>query len=410
MRIAYLRIEDLRIADLPSAEKARRSRVGARGLTLAYALATTLVAGGLGACSIFGSDSAIKPAVLTPIAAPIAMHVTWQLDLGNADGTFLRPCVLENAIFAASRKGNLVRVDPASGKEVWRVRVDGGIAAGVGSDGLTVAVAGPRGNVLTYDAEGKRLWEAQASSDVLAPPLVGHDLVVVRSTDQRITAYERASGKRLWVFQKQQPSLSLRVEAALAFAGDSVLVGFPGGRLDSIALANGAGRWEAGVSEPKGATEVERLADVVGVPSVLDGDVCAASYQGRIACFDAHNGDLRWAREFSAGAGAAIAGDAVVGVDSSSHISAFQRASGAGLWQTSALINRGVSAPVAVGKYLVVGDFEGKIHLLRAADGALAGRYDAGGGPVVSTPQVWNGSAVFQMANGRLLLLGPAGG
>jgi len=361
----------------------------------------------LAACSS-SSQAVNKPTALTPIAAPIQIQRNWEIDLGDSAGTFLRPCVLEHTIFAASR-GKLVRLDPSSGKELWRVPVEGGIAAGVGSDGLTVAVAGPRGNVVALDAEGKQLWQAQAPSDVIAPPLVGHGLVLVRSTDQRITAYEAATGKRRWVFQKQPPSLSLRVEADIVFSGESVLVGFAGGRLGAIALDNGAARWEAAVSEPKGATEVERLADVIGLPGLADNDVCTASAQGRIGCFDSRNGDLHWAREFSAGAGVAVSADAVFGVDASSHVSAFQRSSGAGMWQTAALANRGLSAPVVIGKQLAMGDFEGKILFLGTEDGKLVGRFDAGAGPVISTPQAWNGGAVFQTARGHLLLLTPGG-
>jgi len=362
----------------------------------------------LSACS--SSSERAKPTPLETIVRPVEVRRVWQIELGDSEGTFLRPCVLEHAVFAASRKGTLVRIDPSSGQEVWRVQVNGGIGAGVGSDGLTVAVVGPRGNVQAYDAEGKALWQAQAPSDVVAPPLVGHDLVLVRSTDQRITAYEATSGKRRWVFQKQQPPLALRAEADLTLSGDSVLVGFPGGRLGSIALSNGAGRWEAAVSEPKGATEVERLADVVGVPGLIEGDVCTASYQGRIGCFDARNGDLHWAREFSAGAGVAVSDDAVYGVDANSHVTGFKRASGASLWQNAALANRELSAPVIVGKLLATADFEGHIHFLRLEDGKLVGRFDAAGGRVISTPQTWNGLALFQTAHGRLILLSAAGG
>ncbi|HYA65886.1 MAG TPA: outer membrane protein assembly factor BamB [Burkholderiaceae bacterium] len=362
----------------------------------------------LAACS--SSATKTKPTPLAAIANPVNVQRVWKVELGDSEGTFLRPCVLEHAIFAASGKGNLVRVDPSSGQELWRVQVDGGIAAGVGSDGLTVSVVGPRGNILAYDAAGKLLWQAQASSNVIAPPLVGHDLVVVRSTDQRITAYEVASGKRRWVFQKQPPPLSLRVEADLAISADSLLVGFPGGRLGSIALTNGAGRWEAAVSEPKGATEVERLADVVGVPALIDSDVCAASYQGRIGCFETRNGDLRWAREFSARTGVAVSEDAIFGVDSGSHVNGFKRSSGATLWQSGVLAYRDLSPPVVLGKLLAVGDFEGRIHFLSAEDGKIVGRFDAGAGPVISTPQVWNGAALFQTARGQLLLLSATGG
>lgn len=376
----------------------------ARRIAVGVALGIGLLA--LAACASTADKSA-KPAALSAIAAPIAVHKSWEVDVGDAEGSFLRPAVADQALFAASRKGDLVRIDPVNGKEVWRVRVDGGIAAGVGSDGFVLAVVGPRGNVVAFDAAGKRLWEAQAASTVLTPPLVGHDLVLVRSTDQRLTAYEAATGRRRWMFQKQQPPLTLQVETELAFAGDSVLVGFPGGRLDAIALANGAGRWEAGVSEPKGATEVERLADVFGLPALLDNDVCAASYQGRLACFDARSGDLRWAREFAAGAGPAISATAVFGIDQAGHIYAFDRSLGGSLWQTAALAERGLSSPAVVGSLLVIGDFEGRIHFLKISDGSLVARYDATVGILTSTPLVWNGAVVLQTSRGRVLLLTP---
>jgi outer membrane protein assembly factor BamB len=359
----------------------------------------------LAACS--SSDHKDKPTALTPVAGPIAIHRAWEVDLGSAEGTFLRPCLLENAVYAAAHNGTLVRLDPSNGKEVWRVSVQGGIEAGVGCDGVNVAVAGPRGNVVAFDAAGKQLWEAQASSDILAPPLVGHGVVVVRANDQRITAFELESGKRRWVFQKQEPSLALRVESDIAFHGDNVIVGFPGGRIDGIALSNGAGKWDALVSEPKGATEVERLSDVLGVPAVSGDDVCAASYQGRIACFDDNNGDLRWAREFSATAGVALTGDTVVGVDASSHVNAFNRGNGAGLWQNGALAFRNVSAPVIVGSFVAVGDFEGKIHFLRLDDGKIVGRFEESIGTIISSPQSWNGSALFQTSRGYVLMLSP---
>jgi outer membrane protein assembly factor BamB len=396
-----------RQADMPATHR-RQSPTVPRAQRAPATLALVLALG-LAACSST-SDKAAKPTPLVPIAAPIDVHRPWTYDIGNSEDTFLRPGVLENAIYVAARRGDLARIDPTTGKEAWRVRVDGGITGGVGSDGLLLAVAGPRGNVVAFDVDGKKLWEAQASSDVIAPPLVGHGLVIVRSTDNRITAYQAKDGARLWVFQKQQPALSLRAESEMVFSGDSVLVGFPGGRLGAIALSNGAGRWEAGVSEPKGATEVERLADVLGAPQIVGDDVCTASYQGRIGCFDARSGDLRWAREFSAGTGIAAAGGTVIGVDSGSRISAFARASGASLWQNGALGNRGLSPPVIVGKYVAVGDFEGRIHFLRLEDGRIVGRVDADAGPVISTPQTWNGAGVFQTSRGKVLVLAPPGG
>ena len=109
----------------------------------------------------------------------------------------------------------------------------------------------------------------------------------------------------------------------MSFAGEFVAVGYPSGRLVMLAVANGTVRWDAPVAEPRGATEVERLVDVLGAPRVIGGEVCAAAYQGRIACFEVGNGNLRWAREFSAGAGVGADASRVYGVDAKSNVAAF---------------------------------------------------------------------------------------
>ncbi len=57
--------------------------------------------------------------------------------------------------------------------------------------------------------------------------------------------------------------------------------------------------WDATVANPKGATELERIADVTGLPLVDQQQVCAVAFQGRLACFDSARGTLNWSRDVS---------------------------------------------------------------------------------------------------------------
>jgi outer membrane protein assembly factor BamB len=356
------------------------------------------------ACS--SRDPALtKPADLVEIKSQVPVKTVWKTDLGSGRAFALQPAVVENAIYAAAAGGAVVRVAPESGKVIWRTDLDTTVSAGVGSDGLTVAVATPRGEVIALGPDGKQLWRAQVSSDVTARPLVGRGLVIVRSTDHRIAAFEAETGKRRWFFQRQQPPLTLRVPTEMTFAGDNVLVGFPGGKLVALALANGATRWEATLSEPKGTTEVERLSDVVG-PIVLSGrDMCAASFQGRIACGDASNGTLRWARDFSAGSGPAAGERLIFAVDSKSHVYAFGREGGANQWRNDKLQNRALTTPLALERAVLVGDLKGFIHVLAPDSGEFLARIEVGDGAIVARPQQWADGVVVQTQGGTLALL-----
>jgi outer membrane protein assembly factor BamB len=315
--------------------------------------------------------------------------------------------VVENALYAATAGGTVLRVDPASGSPVWRTDVDTKISAGVGADGFTVAVATARGEVIALDADGKIRWRAQVSSDVISPPLVGRGLVIVRSTDHRLSAFEAESGKRRWVFSRQLPPLTLRASTEMAFAGDNVLVGFPGGRVVAVALSNGAARWEAIVSEPKGTTEVERLADVLGPVVVSGGQVCAASFQGRVMCADAGAGSLRWGRELSAGGGVARDSRAVYAVDATSQLQAFAADGGASVWRNEKLTHRQLTTPLALPGAVVVGDLEGYVHFLSPAEGSLLARLRVDSSSIVARPMAWNDSAVVLTTDGTLTLLTP---
>jgi len=364
------------------------------------------VAGLLAGCGLFGAKKT-PPAPLPELQPSLSVATAWRISVGSGRDSFLQPAVVENAIYAAAANGSVLRVDPASGSVVWRADVESSISAGVGADGFTVAVATPRGEVIALDADGKVRWRAQATSDVIAPPLVGRGLVIVRSTDHRLNAFEADSGKRRWAYSRQLPALALRASTEMAFAGDNVLVGYPGGRLVAVALSNGAVRWEASVSEPKGTTEVERLSDVLGPVVVADGQACAASFQGRVMCADAGTGSLRWSRELSAGAGVARDARGVYAVDATSQVHALASVGGASLWRNEHLSHRELTTPLALPAAVVVGDLEGYVHFLSLAEGRFVARVQVDSSPIRARPLALDESAVILTSDGTLALLTP---
>jgi len=380
-----------------------------RLVRLSIALVSTAL---LGACStpswmpswLGGKPSpAAEPAKLVEFNATLSPRVAWRTGIGSSKGAFLQPAVQENAIYAASGSGAVVRIGQ-NGEIVWRVDIDASLTGGVGSDGFTVAVGTARGDVIALGADGKELWRAQISGSVLSPPLVGRGLVVVRASDHRITAFDATSGRRRWTYQRNNPPLTLNAMTQMTFAGDLIAAGYPSGRLVMLSSANGAVRWDVPVSESRGATEVERLADVVGAPLVLGPDVCAASFQGRVACFESGNGNLRWARDLSAGNGPGGDARRVYAVDAKSNVLAFAAASGANVWRQESLLNRSLTTPLALRRAVLVGDYAGYVHFLSPEDGSFVARL-ALGAAITATPREFGGGAVVQTQDGTIALL-----
>jgi len=188
------------------------------------------------------------------------------------------------------------------------------------------------------------------------------------------------------VYQRTTPTLSLRTHSGLVIERGAVFVGFPGGRLVGISLSNGNVGWDVVVALPKGTTELERVADIASLP-VVDGQrICAVAYQGRVGCFDSARGTLIWARDLSSVAGIDVDERNLYVIDEKSAVLALDKAGGASLWRQDKLAARNLSAPLAVGRFVVVGDFEGYVHLLSREDGSFAARVETDGSAIVAPP------------------------
>ncbi len=336
--------------------------------------------------SIFGSTPVQKPAELVPIQPRAALKVLWQGSVGSAEKNVFSPARDGRVVYAVGASGNVTGFDVSSGATVTRIEAGQRVSGGVGIGGGLVLLGTPRGEVLAYDGNGKALWKAQLSGEVLAPPEAQEGVAVVRTGDGRIYGLDAASGKQRWVYQRSLPPLSLRTHAGLTVGRGAVFAGFPGGRLIGLVITNGNVGWEAVVSLPRGTTELERISDVSSLP-VLDGPrVCAAAYQGRLACFDTVRGAPLWSRDVSSLAGLGVDERNLYVTDDKNAVAAFDKSNGASLWRQDKLERRNVSAPLPIGRYVVVGDLEGYVHLLSRDDGSFAARIATDGSAIGARP------------------------
>lgn len=361
---------------------------------------------GLGAAALLAGCSSsgpkVKPASLVDFTPKLNVEKVWSTSVGSSGRYVFSPAHVRGHIFAAGNDGVVYGLSAENGAEEWRAKADMSLTAGVGTDGKTVAVAGEKGKLLAFDTEGKLRWTVQTSSEILSAPAVGRGLVVVRSLDNRIAAYDIDTGKRKWTLDRPAPPLTLRTAPGMVVVGPTLVVALPGGRLLSLNLTNGGPRWEVLIGEPRGTTELERVVDLTGFPAVFDRDVCAAAYQGRVGCADVVNGTMRWSKKLAAGAGVSVDERNVYAVDEQGAIYAFSRENGQNVWRNDKLAHRGLSAPVALGRYVAVGDAEGYVHFLSREDGSFVNRLRADSSPIVGTPVLAGSTLIVQTQSGTV--------
>jgi len=349
----------------------------------------------------FASSSGPKMAELQPIKATAEARIVWRASVGKSDVYVFSPAIVGSTVYAASNEGRLIRID--EGKQAWKIDAGQSLSGGVGADENRVVVGTTKGEVLAFaSTDGKLLWKAKATGEILSPPALGGGLVVIRSADNRLAAYDALDGKRKWIYQRPTPALSVRMTASPVIDGQYVFAGFPGGKLIAVSMANGAAVWDGTVALPKGATELDRAADIASAPVISGRSICAVAFQGRIACFDLGNGNLIWARDMSSSAGLAIDNRYVFVTDEKGAIHALDLASGASLWKQDKLFLRRVTAPLPSRGLVAAADAQGVVHFLSREDGSFAARVPTDGSPVVAPLQLFGSNFLVQTSNGGI--------
>jgi outer membrane protein assembly factor BamB len=385
------------------------SRLFRHRLPLASAAVASFLLGGCAALSTWlpswvtsppwAGSSTRKVAPLPEFEAKATARVNWQVPLGGKGSVGFVPAIRANAIYVAGQDGDVVSVDPATGRQNWRIGASKALSGGVGADDAMVVAGTNKAEVLAFDASGKPLWQARVSSEVAGPPQIAEGIVAVWSLDGRIFGLSAADGNRKWVYQHTNPPLTVRRFPGGVISRGALFAGTAGGKLLGIDLPTGALGWEGNVTTPKGATELERLADITSLPAVDARQVCAAAYQGRVACFDISRGSLLWSRDIGSLGGIALDNRYLFITDDKGAVQALDKTTGSSVWKQDKLAGRYPSGPVVIGDYLGVVDAEGYLHLLDRSDGGLVGRVATDGKPPLSQPMAAGDAAIWQSAS-----------
>jgi outer membrane assembly lipoprotein YfgL len=372
-------------------------RFGARAAAL---LGAVVLAG----CSLFGPDKP-KPKPLEPITAPITVRPAWNLSLGAVQFP-LTVAVNGNVLTMAGSDGGVIAIDAESGRAIWRGNVGAKVSAGVGSDGKVTALVTRAGELVALE-NGVVTWKKPLGVRVATAPLVAGGRVFVLGVDRTVQAFDAADGAKLWQVQRPGDPLTLSQSGVVTAFKDTLVAG-QGPRMAGFDPLSSTLRWEVPLGSPRGANEVERLADLIG-PAVRTGDlVCARSFQAAVGCVDAQRGQIVWTKAI--GGTDAVAGDLelIFGADASDRLTAWRTATGDVAWTSEALMFRGLGPPGVIARSVVFGDAEGTLHWLSRDKGEAQARVTTDGSALTVPPVSIGGLLVVVTRSGGVFAFRPA--
>jgi len=359
-------------------------------------LAMFVLAFVLAACS--SGPEKPKPAELSPNAALIGVRLAWSTRIGAVQFP-LDIDVSGPTVTVAGSDGSVAAIDSGNGAEQWRVALGTQIRGGVGSDGRYAAVV-TRNNELVVLERGREIWREKLGALSFTAPLVAGERVFAMTADRVVSGFDAGSGRRLWTYARQGDfPLALRQSSVMLAVGDTLVVGISG-RLVGIDPLTGSMRWESPIATSRGTNDVERLVDLVGRVSRDGSVVCARAFQTAIGCVDTARGSLLWSRPAAGADGIDGDADMVFGTESDGKVIAWRRSNGEPAWTSERLKYRGLTAPLAIGRSVAVGDATGLVHFLSRQDGSLLTRMPTDGSPIVAAPVLAGNTLVVVTRNG----------
>ncbi|MFZ9035095.1 MAG: outer membrane protein assembly factor BamB [Francisellaceae bacterium] len=371
----------------------------------------------LGLCTIMGlagflsgcgnASNEIPPTPLQTYTPLLKAKYLYSRDIGNGNGerldVTLTPAYFGDNIYTTSFDGYVGAIDAKDGKTRWFYHADDNISAPAAVDNDIVVIGTLHGQLVAINSNsGHMLWQAKLPGSLFSKPLINNGIIYVQTHDGSLSAYNEKDGTELWSNAITIPDLMLTGNSSPVIYKNLVIVGTSSGELWGFKADDGTRQWDTPVAISSSSSPAGRMVDIVSTPLVDNDTLYVATFQGNIASFNTDTGQLNWQKKASVFNNFAIGEGLFFVSDSEGRLIAYDKENGKINWQSDALIGRKTSAPLYVDNKVIVGDYDGFVHIFNAKTGQYLDRIDIGGDGIKAQP-VYVAGKVFVQTNGGSL-------
>ena len=359
-------------------------------------------------CGLLFSCSTVSPNKPKPVGVikdSEKIIFAWDINkISVSDSGSFVPTIDENVIFTADSSGSIFRIDINDGTIINKIQLDSELSSGTAISSDSIFVTTTSGYLLSLNKlNGKIKWKVKLPTISIEAPQILSNIVVVKVNDAGMIACNAENGKLLWYYQTSAPTLTVRAYNTFQIIAPDVLInGEPEGKLSLLNLLNGNVIWENTISVPSGATDIDKLTDIVSRPVIKDKQICAVSFNGKIACIDVTSNNIMWEKFFSSDKAILLDEQNIYAVNVDGIVSAFDRYTGSVVWENSDLEFHSLGSPVFLGNNVLIVENDGYINLLNRGDGKLVSRVKSNLKDGVSLPWSDGSRVIIQSGNGHI--------
>jgi outer membrane protein assembly factor BamB len=344
----------------------------------------------------FRGNPSLTGVATSPV--PKTLKLLWTFEAG--DSIESSAAISEGVVYVGSQSSDLIAVNLADGKLLWKYKVKDGIGESSPAVHSGIVVVGDlSGTVHAVNAkDGKALWTFPANGEVKASPVIVEDKVIIGSYDGTLYCLSLKDGKSLWEFHTNGP-----VHATASVAAGLAYISGCDGVLRGIRISDGKEMVSITTGAYTGASPALSAAGAAYF-GTFNNDVLAFSLKTRKSLWRYENPQ----RQFPFYSSAALIegkteGKVIVG-GRDKIVHCLNAQTGRQLWEF-ATKSRVESSPAVMEGRVYVGSNDGRFYVLEIATGKKLWEFEAGA-PLSASPAIADGRIVIGSQDGKLYCFG----
>ena len=327
-----------------------------------------------------------EPIKLKKIQNLYPIEVVWKRSFNGKNdlGSFI-PSFYSGEMIVADPEGNLISMNPSSGKVNWNIDLKRDLSAGTASGFGKIVLSDTDGFLVAIDTDSKEtLWEKNIGGEILSNGVISASLVLIKNSVGELVALDSSTGDVKWSFRSQLPALTVRGTGEPIIENGIVFSTFDNGRLAAFQLETGYFLWDGPISFLEGTSELENLIDSDSSPVLAQSLIFATNYQGRLTAFDIAQKRPVWNAEASSFHSPIIGNNMLMVVQDDGSILSFSMTNLSPSWNSKEYLRRELSNGLIHKNLMLVGDVEGYVHIIDPLNGITVGRKKVSGNPIMS--------------------------
>jgi outer membrane protein assembly factor BamB len=267
----------------------------------------------------------------------------WSISIGAGTDAEERlsgePVVANEIIYTMDAQTNINAYDVKTGVQKWHVELapkdddDGHINGGLAiNDGRLFITTGFAQVISLNAATGKEVWRKSLDAPMRAAPTVRGGRLFVVTLNNKTFALNAKTGNELWTHSGLPESASILGAASPAVNRGIVVVPYSSGQLIALRAESGRLLWEENLSTARRTELILTLADIRGRPIIDRNRVIAMSHGGQMVSIDLRTGRRIWSRDIGGLESPWVAGDYIYAITNQAEVICISRKNGRVYW------------------------------------------------------------------------------